>query len=54
VLHLLGDDGEAMRQHLTANIANFFYHNDVLRLDRGTCPEVPYYSYTSGGMGCGG
>jgi hypothetical protein len=26
VLHLLGDDGEAVGQHLTANIANFFYH----------------------------
>jgi hypothetical protein len=28
VLHLFGDDGEAMRQHLAANVANFFYHDD--------------------------
>jgi hypothetical protein len=27
VLHLLGDDGEAVRQHLAANIANFFDHD---------------------------
>jgi hypothetical protein len=26
VLHLLGDDGQAIRQNLTANIASFFYH----------------------------
>jgi hypothetical protein len=29
VLHLLGDDGEPVRQHLTANIANFFYHVSI-------------------------
>jgi hypothetical protein len=29
VLHLLSDDGEAVRQHLTANIADFFCHDDV-------------------------
>jgi hypothetical protein len=28
VFHLLGDDGEAVGQHLSANIANFFYHCD--------------------------
>ena len=33
VLHLLGDDGEAVRQHLTTNIANFFYHDLVLILE---------------------
>jgi hypothetical protein len=27
VFHLLGDDGEAVGQHLTANIANFFDHD---------------------------
>ena len=26
VLHLLGDYGEAVGQHLTTNIADFFYH----------------------------
>jgi len=28
VLHLLGDDGEAVGQHLAANVANFFYHGE--------------------------
>jgi hypothetical protein len=50
VLHLLGDDGEAVGQHLAANIANFFDHDDC---EGGTSPEVPYYSYTSGGVGRG-
>jgi hypothetical protein len=27
VFHLLGDDGEAVRQHLAANVANFFDHD---------------------------
>jgi hypothetical protein len=30
VLHLLGNDGEAVGQHLAANVSNFFYHVDVL------------------------
>ena len=29
VLHLLGNNGEAVGQNLTANIADFFYHGDV-------------------------
>ena len=29
MFHLLGDDGETVRQHLTTNIANFFYHVDI-------------------------
>jgi hypothetical protein len=29
VFHLLGDDGKAVGQNLTANIANFFYHVDI-------------------------
>jgi hypothetical protein len=44
VLHLLGDHGEAVRQHLAANIANFFYHDEH---KDGTSPEVRYYSYIS-------
>jgi hypothetical protein len=29
VLHLLGDHGEAVRQNLAANVADFFYHVDM-------------------------
>jgi len=46
VLHLLGDDGEAVGQHLTTNIADFFYHDLVLIADPAL--KVLYYSYTSG------
>jgi len=28
VLHLLGDHGEAVRQYLTTDVANFFYHRN--------------------------
>jgi hypothetical protein len=50
VLHLLGDDGEAVGQHLTADIANFFYHVDA----KAELPKkVLYYSYTSGEAGWG-
>ena len=28
MLHLLGDDGEAVGQNLTTDIADFFYHDD--------------------------
>ena len=51
MLHLLGDDGEAVRQHLTANIADFFYHDLVLIPESAL--EVLYYSYISGGVGWG-
>ena len=34
VLHLLGDHSEAVGQHLTANIADFFYH-DVVKSSAG-------------------
>jgi hypothetical protein len=46
VLHLLGDDGEAVRQHLTTNIADFFYHDLFLIADPTL--KVLYYSHTSG------
>ncbi len=47
MLHLLGDDGEAVGQHLTTDIADFFYHGDTSR----TPWKVLYYSYTFEGGG---
>ena len=48
MLHLLGDDGEAVGQHLAADAANFFYHEYA----GAELPQkVPYYSYTFGGWG---
>ena len=35
VLHLLGDYGEAVGQHLTTNIADFFYHVERVRTSSG-------------------
>lgn len=64
MLHLLGDDGEAVRQHLAANIANFFDH-DVVSCSAGPsrgvllwirckswAKDVKEYCYILGNIAC--
>ena len=51
MLHLLGDDGEAVGQHLTANIADFFYHDLALIVELSRrCSTILTYLAELGGV----
>jgi uncharacterized protein YjbI with pentapeptide repeats len=51
VLHLLGDDGESVGQHLTTNIANFFSHDLVLIVELSRrCSTILTYLAGWGGV----
>src|ERR1019366_6976382 len=51
VLHLLGDDGEAVGQHLAADIANFFDHDFY---EGWNFPRryATILTHLAGGVGC--